>query len=90
MATCNDCVYSDVCYMVEHYGIDLAENKQEFDCAKFKDKTKYVEVVRCKECEFYIEKECKNPYIHMTNPCSIYTYSTDYCSYGNIKGVAKK
>ncbi len=72
----------EACYMVEHYGVDFAENQQEKDCAMYKDKTKYVEVIRCKECKWYWKGECKNPYIHMTSPCSMYTYSTDFCSYG--------
>lgn len=82
MATCNDCLYCKTCYMVEHYGIDLAENQQEKCCAMYKDKTNFVEVIRCKDCKWHWERECKNPYIHMTNPCSMYTYSTDFCSYG--------
>lgn len=46
MATCKDCLNADVCYMVEHYGVDIEEDRQEYDCHQFKAKTKYVEVVR--------------------------------------------
>ena len=41
-----------------------------------------VEVVRCKDCESYVNRECKNLVRHMTNPCSIYTLPNDFCSYG--------
>ena len=32
MATCNDCIHKDVCYLIEHYGRDLCSND---DCDKF-------------------------------------------------------
>ena len=51
MATCKDCLHIDVCYMVEHYGVDMDEERQEYNCHQFKDRTKYVEVVRCKDCK---------------------------------------
>lgn len=41
-----------------------------------------VEVVRCKDCKSYVNRECKNLIRHMTNPCSIYTLPNDFCSYG--------
>ena len=41
-----------------------------------------VQVVRCKYCKSYENRECKNLVRHMTNPCSIYTLPNDFCSYG--------
>ena len=32
MATCNDCIHKDVCYLIEHYGKDLCNNEA---CDKF-------------------------------------------------------
>lgn len=43
MATCKDCLHLDVCYMVEHYGVDTDEDNQENDCYQFKDRSKWVE-----------------------------------------------
>lgn len=42
--TCKDCLHADVCYMVEHYGVDLTEDGQEYDCNQFKDKSRFVEL----------------------------------------------
>lgn len=44
MATCKECLHFDVCYMVEHYGVDIEEDRQEYDCHQFKDKANYEEV----------------------------------------------
>ena len=32
MATCNDCIHKDICYLIEHYGRDLCSNDA---CDKF-------------------------------------------------------
>ena len=32
MATCNDCIHKDVCYLIEHYGKDLCSDDA---CDKF-------------------------------------------------------
>lgn len=32
MATCNDCIHKDVCYLIEHYGKDLYSDEA---CDKF-------------------------------------------------------
>ena len=32
MATCNDCIHKDVCYLIEHYGKDLCNDDV---CDKF-------------------------------------------------------
>ena len=46
------------------------------------DNDSVVEVVRCRDCQWYDNHECQNPYIHMSDAAHIYTYATDYCSYG--------
>ena len=82
MATCKDCLHIDVCYMVEHYGVDIYEDRQEYDCHKFKAAASCVEVVRCKDCKYY---EIHRPKVlencerngHLI-PMSLY----DFCSYG--------
>lgn len=53
MATCKDCLHTDVCYMVEHYGVDINEDRQERDCYQFQAKTNCVKAVRCKDCVFW-------------------------------------
>ena len=80
MATCKDCLHIDVCYMVEHYGFDIDENHQEYDCHQFKDRTKYVEVVRCKDCKHGCAIDsgnylCNRKMIGKVRP-------DDFCSFG--------
>ena len=41
-----------------------------------------VDVVRCKDCEFYSNEECGCPYIFMSDGAHLYTDPTDFCSYG--------
>ena len=47
MATCYDCIHCDVCYHIEHYGRHM---ETEEPCGGFKNKSDFVEVVRCKDC----------------------------------------
>lgn len=44
-----------------------------------------VEVVRCKDCEYYEAEECVNPYIFMSDGAHLYTGINDFCSYGERK-----
>lgn len=41
MCLCKECVYVDLCYMVEHYGRDLEDD---FECKRFKDKDEFIRV----------------------------------------------
>ena len=58
MATCRDCLHDEACrsmlramgYTVDGDGIDADKR-----CEIFKDKTKYAEVVRCKDCKHWHE-----------------------------------
>ena len=49
-----------------------------------------VEVVRCKDCEYYEGDECGNPYIFMSDGAHLYTDPDDFCSYGERKDNAEK
>ena len=76
MATCKDCLYCEMCYLIEHYGADIDEEYADKDCKYFKDKSRFVEVVRCKDCIY-----------HNVPPCPMrlslnWTNDNDYCSYG--------
>lgn len=44
-----------------------------------------VEVVRCKDCEYYEREECMCPYIWMSDCAHLYPNPDDYCSYGKRK-----
>jgi hypothetical protein len=53
MKTCKECLYFEVCAF--RYKTLCKGTKVEdliHDCTKFKDRSKYVEVVRCKDCKY--------------------------------------
>lgn len=41
-----------------------------------------VEVVRCKDCEYYENGECVSPYIYMSDGAHLWPDEDFYCSYG--------
>ena len=61
MATCNDCIHKDVCYLIEHYGRDLCSDDA---CDKFLAtpvrhgywiECKYGLTFECSECKYPTE-----------------------------------
>lgn len=51
------------------------------NCPMFKNKTDYVEVVRCKDCGYYTGKFC----IGMPGEAVKFRTSTEFCSRGRKK-----
>ena len=41
-----------------------------------------VQVVRCKDCQYYDSGECVNPNVYMSDGAHLYTAHDDFCSYG--------
>lgn len=72
MRTCKDCVYYPAC----NYGMW---------CDLFKDKTNFVEVVKCKDCIHAVKSDTDGYFIccSMTNPN--YVSMEHFCSYGERK-----
>ncbi len=79
MAKCKDCIHFPIC---EPHTAPEESYPEVGGCPAFKAKDAFTEVVRCKDCKSYENRECKNLVRHMTNPCSIYTLPNDFCSYG--------
>ena len=85
MAKCGDCLHFGVC---SNY-VDAEETFPEIEggCTAFKSKDDFVEVVRCKDCDWYREHEgsiCVNP------KCGKSWYGCPvppehFCSYGERK-----
>lgn len=70
--TCNDCLYYDVC------PLGLAIQGKTGVCLKFKNKSDFVEVVRCKKCKRYsteFQMCLRSSGITNAKP-------DDFCSYG--------
>lgn len=76
--TCQDCIHFDVC----GYHITELTPKTVNECNHFKPKSRFVEVVRCKDCwRFVNNKEAFTTYCRRGLQNS-YVKSGDFCSYG--------
>lgn len=73
MATCNDCIYYPVC-------------NYKMWCDLFKDKTNFVEVVRCKDCLYATERYGHLNCIHGVSYRNSWNKPDEYCSHGVRKG----
>ena len=69
MATCNDCIYYPVC-------------NYKMRCDLFKDKTNFVEVVRCKDCLYATERYGHLNCIHGVSYRNSWNKPDEYCSHG--------
>lgn len=81
--TCRDCFGFSDCLDYEstpYYGLDCACNNVEELCENFKNKADFVEVVRCKDCKYYVSNYCTRDIKGRTN--MFYMQPTDFCSYG--------
>jgi hypothetical protein len=82
VATCGDCVHAVICKQVNG-GWFSPENPAY--CKGFKDRTKFVEVVRSKDCKRYVEnKEAFVTYCKR-GLRDVYAKPDDFCSYGERK-----
>ena len=73
MANCKDCLHQ--CYM----------EATEEACNFFVDKTKYVEVVRCKDCKFFIHPTATDGLCELDGNHRIIWLNDDFCAYGERK-----
>ena len=88
MATCKDCLHIDVCahrYEKLYKGAKVEDLNH--CCTKIKDRNKYAEVVRCKDCKYYTEqkKRCDHPCQDWDVECYdqwLEMKPDDFCSYG--------
>ena len=56
MAKCIDCLHQYCCKYDRFFGVDEVENK----CNYFKNKSTFVEIVRCKDCIYNEIGNCKH------------------------------
>ena len=101
MSKCGDCLYFGMC---SHY-VDAEETFPEVGgCRVFKRKDAFVQVVRCKDCEYWFAEElvrckmlhaepygwcCRKRSIIETDHTDI-TQHDDFCSYGERKDNERK
>ena len=94
MAKCTDCIHRFVCETLK----GRIENTWAETCVAYRNKKNCVEVVRCKDCIYYIEtvgKDSGKPcgYGSCGCTCQIITgiiYDEDFCSYGERKDNENK
>ena len=71
MSICNDCLHNGCC--CDFYGAN---------CNGFEDKSKYVKVVRCKDCKHFDENNACYCHAADDNGTPIFVREHDFCSYG--------
>lgn len=98
MATCKNCLYFEVCaHRYERLCKGTKVEDLNHDCTKFKDRTKYVEVVRCQKCQWFSKKGYEEHNRQQAMPeldlgyCSVLyrvVQACYFCSYGERKDNA--
>ena len=75
---CNKCLCVEVCEIVGNYPVD--------ECDYFKNKTDFVEVVRCKDCKYCTKAvSIENTYFCVVGTNAFDTELDNFCSYGERK-----
>lgn len=92
MTLCEKCIHREVCNIRGCH--DENDERALTYCADFKNKADFVEVVRCKDCEYYssVTKYSGEP-MHYGYCCNTHDsvlgnrhrYEGDFCSYGEGK-----
>lgn len=91
--TCKDCIYSPICKVYSGFGVTDIPYDEGDTCEIFKNKTNFVEVVRCKDCKKYTDFDvtnCKRLEFHFCEEFRSITSETDFCSYGERKEGAEQ
>lgn len=87
MATCKDCLGFEFCLdrlgTTKYYDKAIAANNVEELCRKFKDRKRFIEVVRCKDCKWLNKTKmiCMNKNNRVFNTGKT-VYSNNFCNYG--------
>ena len=81
--TCYDCIHSDVCSGIGACSYHCSDVSK---CKYFKNKTDFVEVVRCKDCQYvHINSSSEKYHCKRRGYYSEEVKPTDFCSYGERK-----
>ena len=75
MTTCKDCLKYDICPF-------NSETHEKENCKYFKDKTNFVEVVRCKDCLYATERYGHINCTHGVPYRNSWNKLDEYCSHG--------
>ena len=58
MNSCKECMHRLVCEIYAPNFNDILANGE--NCSEFKDEANFVEVIRCKDCKWWIDDRCIN------------------------------
>ena len=75
MTTCKDCLKYDICPF-------NSKTHEKENCKYFKDKTNFVEVVRCKDCLYATKRYGHLNCIHGVSYRNSWNKPDEYCSHG--------
>lgn len=83
--SCKQCIHYNACKFtyIEAFGSFNEEQFGQTGCAEFEDKSRFAEVVRCKDC-----KELHRSDDKLAQHCKFYgamVQEDDFCSYGERK-----
>lgn len=91
MATCNECLHRGPCGakggILKDFSTGNLRQDVEIRCGHFKNKSKYVEVVRCKDCEYYEIGKSHTPYCNNVLNMFEEMKPDDFCSYGERRAA---
>ena len=87
MATCYDCIHSDVCSGISACSYHCSDVSK---CKHFKNKANFVEVVHCRDCKyFYCFSAIDRQFYCRHYPKGLYGINVveenPFCSYGERK-----
>jgi hypothetical protein len=83
METCKDCLHYEACKNI--YEIVFGDNKKYTftgKCYLFKNKADFVEVVRCKDCKYWVEEKDFGMFCSHWGSTLTESQADDFCSYG--------
>lgn len=85
--TCKECIHYNACKFtyIEAFGSFNEEQFGQTGCAEFEDKSRFVEVVRCKDCKYWQDNNGGYPHEECRWGKEETPDADDFCSYGERK-----
>lgn len=89
--TCYNCIHFDNCLdngKTRYYGTNIACNDVEERCKFFKNKSNFIEIIKCRDCESFISRDgdswCEE-HSDGWGDHIVYVDEDDFCSFGARK-----
>jgi hypothetical protein len=86
MATCNECLHRGPCGakggILKDFSTGNLRQDVEIRCGHFKNKSQYVEVVRCKDCRMFVDDKSALITYCTRERKNLTVKMDDFCNYG--------